>query len=762
MRNKFKRFNTVLIKLAASYVLIGALSVLLVGVIESTIYKSYFNKQIEASNNIILDNLKDFVDKDILEKADTLYLNIISNNDDLHGYLDFCSGDTTDYIKIKDISKNLAAKQVLNADWCMNLYIYEAKSDTLIGTNGIINSKVEAKDQKPSWFNNLVEIRKGYSYLPTVSLDSVFSYSKQNGCILVRELPLRDSESHVAYLFCEIREDLFANVMRKTAGEDSMLLIVNQEGSVISSTETVQYPYNVSNQEYFKKIAEDGSSHGFFKCRINNAESVVSYSSIERYNWTVINIKPTSEFYRASQIIGFIMLGVCLITIILVLLISNLFARSIYKPMRTIIKKLRGDNRKIVEENEYEIINNAFMNMSGTITNLEETIENNKPLIKNNIVQSLIYHKLHTQEELDELLNIIEKKIGGKYYTAIIMKLNEEVLKKLSIGNSSVVVYNIISDIENSDDTSYMAAQLDADSIVLIGARETDERADLIKEMRYFEDYFASNYYISCIMIIGSVVNTPLELYKSFGCAAAALKYKFLMPKMSIVFGEDISSREDCGATMPESYMAEFKKCLNIGSVSGCKKAAHVIIDELINGEYKASYCNTKMMELVSVISLYMKEKHIKSVDLLDKKATEVFDEISDVYELREWLDCLIERVMEYSESKMKENSAAIVENVKAYITENLSSDLSLNLVAEKVFLSPQYLSKVFKEHIGMNFSAYVTDIRMEKAAELLLSENISIEAIAGMVGYNTPHYFIKKFKEKYGVTPKIYRTNNL
>ena len=153
MSNKFRRFNTVLFKLSASYILIAALSVLLIGVLASIIYKSYFNKQIEASNNIILDNLKDFMDKDILEKSDALYLSIISSDDDLHEYQNFRSGDKIDYIKIKDVSKNLAEKQILNADWCMNLYIYEAESDTLIGTNGIINSKAATINQKPSWFD---------------------------------------------------------------------------------------------------------------------------------------------------------------------------------------------------------------------------------------------------------------------------------------------------------------------------------------------------------------------------------------------------------------------------------------------------------------------------------------------------------------------------------------------------------------------------------------------------------------------------------
>ena len=497
---------------------------------------------------------------------------------------------------------------------------------------------------------------------------------------------------------------------------------------------------------------------------MNDANSVVSYSSIDRYNWMVINIKSASDFYRASKIIGFIMLGVCLITIVLVLLISNFFTKSIYNPMKNIIKKLRGDDGRVISENEYEIINNAFMNMSGAITNLEETIENNKPLIKNNIVQSLIYHKLNTIEEMDEFLHVIGKKFGGNFYTASAIKLDKKVMKKLSVENSSAILYNIISEIESLDNgtSSYLAAQLDADSIVLVGAHETDDRTALMKEAQYFEDYIASNYYLSCVMIIGSIVKTPTEIYKSFDCVADALKYRFLMPKLSVAFGDDIIGREECGATMPDFHIEEFKKFLNTGSVSGCKKSAHIIIDDLVNGEYKASYCNTKLMELVSVVSRYMKANNIKSAELLDETMMNIFDEIGDVYEFEDWLDSLVGRVLEYLKINMNENSAAIVENAKAYITENLASELSLNLVAEKVFLSPQYLSKVFKEHTGMNFSAYVTNLRMEKAAKMLLSGNVSIENIAGMVGYNTTHYFIKKFKEKYGVTPKVYRTKHL
>lgn len=57
-----------------------------------------------------------------------------------------------------------------------------------------------------------------------------------------------------------------------------------------------------------------------------------------------------------------------------------------------------------------------------------------------------------------------------------------------------------------------------------------------------------------------------------------------------------------------------------------------------------------------------------------------------------------------------------------------------------------------------MNFVDYVTLVRMERAKELLNDTNMTIESISEHVGYQTPHYFTKKFKERFGMTPKNFR----
>lgn len=102
-----------------------------------------------------------------------------------------------------------------------------------------------------------------------------------------------------------------------------------------------------------------------------------------------------------------------------------------------------------------------------------------------------------------------------------------------------------------------------------------------------------------------------------------------------------------------------------------------------------------------------------------------------------------------------------VVVYVEKYICENCESDLSLETLGTIVHLHPSYLSKIFKEVSGNNISSYVTDIKMQKAAELLKHSDQKIQDIMKRLGYQKSQHFSKLFKEKYGLTPKKYRLQN-
>ena len=94
------------------------------------------------------------------------------------------------------------------------------------------------------------------------------------------------------------------------------------------------------------------------------------------------------------------------------------------------------------------------------------------------------------------------------------------------------------------------------------------------------------------------------------------------------------------------------------------------------------------------------------------------------------------------------------ITGITRYLQEHLAEDVSLSVLAEQFHLNAQYISQLFKSEIGVNFLAYLTNIRMEKAKKLLLSTSLSIAEVAEQSGYGDYRVFTKVFKKSEGSPP--------
>ncbi|QPC45653.1 response regulator [Mangrovibacillus cuniculi] len=100
------------------------------------------------------------------------------------------------------------------------------------------------------------------------------------------------------------------------------------------------------------------------------------------------------------------------------------------------------------------------------------------------------------------------------------------------------------------------------------------------------------------------------------------------------------------------------------------------------------------------------------------------------------------------------------IHQLKNYIMAHSHEDISLDALANRVELSPIYISKMFKEKLGINYIDFLTECRVEKAKKLLSDPEKSVKEITFEVGYHDPNYFSKVFKKICQVTPKEYRKN--
>jgi two-component system response regulator YesN len=108
--------------------------------------------------------------------------------------------------------------------------------------------------------------------------------------------------------------------------------------------------------------------------------------------------------------------------------------------------------------------------------------------------------------------------------------------------------------------------------------------------------------------------------------------------------------------------------------------------------------------------------------------------------------------------SEQKDRVSQIVAAVNQYIEQHISEPLSLDILAEHVYLHPTYLSRLYKISAGIRVTDRIKELRMKRAKELLASTRLKVHEVAVDAGFESAHYFAKVFKREMNLTPQEYR----
>lgn len=126
--------------------------------------------------------------------------------------------------------------------------------------------------------------------------------------------------------------------------------------------------------------------------------------------------------------------------------------------------------------------------------------------------------------------------------------------------------------------------------------------------------------------------------------------------------------------------------------------------------------------------------------------------------EAREWIRRYTERFLQRFELWKQELSETAVEKVQDFVEHHYMETCSLAEAAAHVYLSPKYVSDLFKKKTGISFTHYVTQVRIKKAELLLSNTTLKITEIANRVGFNDPNYFSTVFRKALDVSPAQFR----
>jgi two-component system response regulator YesN len=177
---------------------------------------------------------------------------------------------------------------------------------------------------------------------------------------------------------------------------------------------------------------------------------------------------------------------------------------------------------------------------------------------------------------------------------------------------------------------------------------------------------------------------------------------------------------------------------------------------EVIGSRDKLSKLYLQNVLYSMIKSLYDKYPNIEMENML-ASAEALFGAKNSRNVLEEY-ETIVDKLLGTISGSPVDGDLMIIKQIKHVVETEYMKDISLNDVADKVNLTPAYVSYIFKKEVGQTLVKYLTDLRMSKAKILLTDQNLKIAKVGQMVGYDNQSYFNRLFKNYYGITPKQFR----
>ena len=262
---------------------------------------------------------------------------------------------------------------------------------------------------------------------------------------------------------------------------------------------------------------------------------------------------------------------------------------------------------------------------------------------------------------------------------------------------------------------------------------------------------------------IGTVCDSLYEISLSYERAREAVSYRVLYgTKRAINIGEIVPKEQIKPVQSEESRMQTLFRAIRIGDSTEIERAAHGEMEKLHKNTETMSQYNLATMEIVSGFFKFCTDNSL-DFNKISGNMQNIYEKVSQMDEssLTAWIVQMSETISE--KLKCARNSSArrlIVEAQNIVKERYMEADISLDEICAVLGVSNSYFSSVFKKEAGKSFISYLTDYRMDIAAEMILNTDEKSYTIAEKVGYLDANYFSYVFKKKFGVSPSKYRAS--
>ena len=452
----------------------------------------------------------------------------------------------------------------------------------------------------------------------------------------------------------------------------------------------------------------------------------------------------------------FIMLFVFCVSILLI----YYGMKKSYQPIRSLADWIQQNHESDIQtNNELILFKQTFENTLEQKSILTSTLSGSRQGLVDHLLTTLICGNFLTEESFFNACQNLDIQLNQEYYCVCSLIIEEQIVK------NSDTNFATISDIIHNAASPELSLQIKdltlAEKLIIILNSSSADMDYYKSELKKIQSILQEELMLITSIGMGSIYNSYNMVGKSYLESTNALDYRLIYGK-SCIITPDVYLR----LSSEEKYPNEDLDYLNFAFTS---QKTDIIIGALqkLKTFTKSKECNLHMAKYIcyDIFSMLMKLPYFTDLGYTSKYSQRLsIIQLSNFETIDDFFTTLIDLVNNLFETELtttKENPDTKTEMLDYIHTHCFNYDFQISKMAEDFNITPQYLRKVFKNKTGITLSEYISQIKLEKAMELLRDTDLNLNDIVIEIGNTEISGFMRFFKKRTGMTPGQYRSLN-
>ncbi|WP_167858990.1 helix-turn-helix domain-containing protein [Paenibacillus cymbidii] len=697
-------------------------------------------RQVDMSSNILLGEKKLFIEQQLVE-IDNLIKQIMASdevwklfesNDSYAARSEAMAGVIRSFGKIAGTNKSIVSIYLINKDGNYVLADSKYSLDTFFDQTIL---QVEPKGL--------------FAVLPPRKVTALGA-TERNLLSAVRTFKDVSSNDAMKIVINIDTRDFVSSLQTSDNPIPMDLLIFNDSDQLILNNTGIKAE---SLQNQLSSIR--GSEGSSIRRTLDKTDYFLSKTRSNFLGWTIIYEQPFKQVVDSAKLLRHVIFYSVLIVLLLSLAMAYLFSFYLYRPLARLVADIRQRMTTLGKgKDEYSLIGGAVNDLFQENRTLQSQFGLAFPYMKQHSLFKLLSGKVWEDEKLWAIVQLLGKPFDKPHFVVSVLEFENTVLTDPMVDEAELFFDQrlqamLLSVMGERRLVLIVNTELEKDGIYALFTELKETLSDAGAEIT---------------MAISPVFDSLNKLFLAYQEALQLLGRKFFIGKNEIIVRETVQAADSNGRFYDKQLEEGLLDCIRTQNSEKAKMTVRDLLRMLAGQSSSIGSIKYAVFQICSNLigALADMGGRPEAAGIDGPSIWDSVQQADTIAALEQLMISFIDRSMSVTEELKQKQHTEIVGKTMEFIQRHYRQNLSLKDISTNVYLSPGYLNTIFKTETGVTIYDYMTQVRMEAAAKLILHPESKVQDVAQEVGYNNAQSFNRLFKRTYRMTPLEYRRKQL